>query len=46
MFDGFGIAGVGPALLGSIAVSGTGWLASCFIGPRGRIEVVVLRPRR
>jgi hypothetical protein len=27
-------------------VSLTGWLASYFIGPRGRIEVIVLRHRR
>jgi len=46
MFDHFTIAGFWPALLGSIVVSLTGWLASYFIGPRGRIEVIVLRHRR
>jgi len=46
MFDGFAIAGFWPALFGSIVVSLTGWLASWFIGPRGRIEVIVVRPRR
>jgi putative membrane protein len=46
MFDNFTIAGFGSALLGSIVVSLTGWLASYFIGPRGRIEVIVLRHRR
>ncbi|HYA39036.1 MAG TPA: phage holin family protein [Candidatus Methylomirabilis sp.] len=43
MFDGFAIAGFWPAVLGSIVVSLTGWLASYFIGPRGRIEVIVVR---
>jgi putative membrane protein len=46
MFDNFTIAGFGSAVLGSIVVSLTGWLASYFIGPRGRIEVIVLRHRR
>ena len=46
MFDNFTIAGFWPALLGSIIVSLTGWLASYFIGPRGRIEVIVVRRRR
>ncbi|HSW52638.1 MAG TPA: phage holin family protein [Sulfuricaulis sp.] len=46
MFDNFTISGFWPAVLGSIVVSLTGWLASYFIGPRGRIEVIVLRHRR
>ena len=46
MFDNFTIAGFGPALLGSIVVSLVGWLASYFIGPRGRVDVIVLRHRR
>jgi putative membrane protein len=46
VFDNFTIAGFWPALFGSIIVSLTGWLASYFIGPRGRIEVVVVRQRR
>jgi putative membrane protein len=46
MLDNFTIAGFWPALLGSIVVSVTGWLASYFIGPRGRIEVIVVRPSR
>ena len=45
VFDGFYISGVWPALFGSIIVSLTGWLASAFIGPRGRIEVLVVRRR-
>jgi len=43
MFDGFAIAGFWPAVFGSIVVSLTGWLASYFIGPHGRIEVIVVR---
>jgi putative membrane protein len=46
MFDNFTISGFWPAVLGSIVVSLTGWLASYFIGPRGRIEIIVLRHRR
>lgn len=47
VLDRFTIAGFWPAMLGSIVVSLTGWLASWFIGPRGRIEVIYARrPRR
>jgi putative membrane protein len=44
-FDDFSIAGFWPALFGSIIVSLVGWLASAFIGRRGRIEVFVARSR-
>jgi putative membrane protein len=43
MFDDFTIAGFWPALLGALVVSVTGWIASYFIGPRGRIEVIYRR---
>jgi len=46
MLDGFTIAGFWPALFGALVVSVTSWLASAFIGPRGRFEVIVLRRRR
>ncbi|GAB4510630.1 MAG: phage holin family protein [Sulfuricaulis sp.] len=46
IFDNFTIAGFWPALLGSIVVSLVGWFASYFIGPRGRVEIIVLRHRR
>jgi putative membrane protein len=46
LFDGFHISGFGAALLGSIIISITGWVASWFIGPRGKIEVVMVRPQR
>ena len=42
-FDDFTIAGFWPAVLGAIVVSLTGWLASYFIGPRGRVEVIYAR---
>ncbi len=45
-FDGFMIAGFWPALFGSIIVSLTGWLASFFIGPRGRVEVIYVPKNR
>jgi putative membrane protein len=45
-FDDFTIAGFWPAVFGAMVVSVTGWLASYFIGPRGRVEVVVMRPPR
>jgi putative membrane protein len=45
MLDSFTIAGFWPALLGAIVVSVTGWLASYFIGPRGRVEVIVVQHR-
>jgi putative membrane protein len=43
MFDNFTIDGFWAALFGSIVVSITGWLGSYFIGPRGRVEVIVTR---
>ena len=43
LFTNFTIAGFGSALLGAIVVGITGWLASWFIGPRGRIEILMLR---
>lgn len=44
-FDNFSINGFGAALWGSMVVSLTAWLASYFIGPRGRFEIIVLRRR-
>ena len=45
LFEDFRIAGFWPALLGSLVVSFTGWMASWLIGPRGRVEVMVARDR-
>ncbi len=44
-FDDFTIAGFWPAMVGAIVVGLTGWLASYFIGPRGRVEVIYVRRR-
>jgi putative membrane protein len=46
VFEDFIIAGFWPAVLGALVVSVTGWLASTFIGPRGRFEVIVVRRPR
>ena len=43
LLDGFHVAGFGSALLGSIVVGLTAWLASWYVGPRGRLEVLVVR---
>ena len=46
LFDNFSISGFWAALFGAIVVSITGWFASWFIGPRGRVEVIVVRHDR
>lgn len=43
MFENFTIDSFWSALLGSIIISVIGWIASKFIGPRGWVEVVVIR---
>ena len=43
ILPGFHIAGFWAALFGALIVSVTGWLASWFIGPRGRIETMYVR---
>jgi putative membrane protein len=43
LFDDFTVASFWSALLGSVVVSITGWLASWLIGPRGRVEVMIAR---
>jgi len=45
MLDEFTIAGFWPALLGSCVVSLVSWLASGWIGPSGRFEVLVIERR-
>ena len=42
LLQGFALAGFLPALLGSVVVSVTGWLASSFVGPTGSYEVLVI----
>jgi putative membrane protein len=43
LLQSFQVAGLGSALLGSIIVGLTGWVASWYIGPKGRFEVLVVR---
>ena len=45
LLEGFRIAGLASGVLGSIIVGVTGWLASWFIGPTGRYEVMVVERR-
>lgn len=45
MFEGFTISGFWASFFGALVVSITGWMASAFIGPRGKFEIL-LRPRR
>ncbi|NNF51468.1 MAG: phage holin family protein [Gammaproteobacteria bacterium] len=41
--DGFAISGFWAALGGSIIISLTSWVASWYIGPKGKVELVVVR---
>jgi len=42
----FHVGGFIPALLAGLVISVTSWLASRFIGPKGRYEVLVIERRR
>jgi putative membrane protein len=46
LLSGFEITGMGSALLASAIVSITSWLASWYVGPRGRYEVLIIRRDR
>ena len=43
LLDGFHVAGFGPALLGALLVSVTGWVGNAYIGEKGHYEIVVNR---
>lgn len=45
LLPGFSVSGFWSALFTSVFVSLMGWMASSFIGPRGRFEVIVIRRR-
>jgi len=45
LVPGFFVAGFGAALFGSIIVSITGMFASWYIGPKGRVDVLVVGRR-
>ena len=46
LLDGFKVSGFWSALFGSIVISLTSWVASRFIGPSGRFEIMVAHQRR
>ena len=43
LLERFTIAGLVPAILGWLVVSLTNWMASWYVGPSGRVEVMVVR---
>jgi putative membrane protein len=43
LLPGFTLSGFRAALLGTIIVGLAGWVGSWFIGPRGRVSVVIRR---
>lgn len=43
LLDGFALGGFWSALFGSLIVSFTGFVASWWIGPRGNVDVIVVR---
>ena len=43
LLSGFHVASFGSALLGSLVVSLTSWVASWYVGSKGRLEVLVVR---
>jgi putative membrane protein len=43
LLDGFVLRGFLPAVLGSIVVSLTSWIAAWYIGPSGRVEILIVR---
>jgi putative membrane protein len=45
LVQGFSVAGFGPALFGSIIVSITGMFASWYIGPKGKVDVLIVGRR-
>lgn len=45
ILPGFHVAGFWSALFGGVIVSITGWVATWFIGPQGRVEIFIVRQR-
>ena len=43
LLSGFSVSGFLSALAGSLIVSFTSWLASWYIGPNGRVQVLIVR---
>lgn len=45
LLDGFRVDGFFAALFGSLVVTITAWIASSFVGPSGRYEVLIVERR-
>ncbi len=45
LLDAFALSGFSAALLGSIVVSLTGWVASQYVGSSGRYQVLIVQRR-
>jgi putative membrane protein len=45
LLDAFTLSGFWAALWGAIVVSATGWLASQYVGPSGRYQVLIVERR-
>jgi putative membrane protein len=45
LLSGFSVGGLGSAVLGAVVVGLTSWIASWYIGPNGRFEVMVIERR-
>jgi putative membrane protein len=45
LLPGFQLAGLGAAVLGAIVAGLTGWVASAWIGPSGRVETLRIGER-
>ncbi|MEE8157113.1 MAG: phage holin family protein [Gammaproteobacteria bacterium] len=43
LLDGFVLSGFLAAVFGSIIVGITSWIAAMYIGPNGRVEILVIR---
>ena len=43
LLEGFALRGFVSALLGAIAVGLTSWVASWYVGPSGRVEILIVR---
>ena len=45
LLPGFFVSGFFAALLGWLIVSAVSWIASCYIGPNGRYEILIIERR-
>ncbi len=45
LLEGFVLRGFWSALLGAIVVGLTSWVAAWYVGPSGRVEILIVRAR-